>query len=298
MNQKELQAFSVVAETGSFTEAARTLGLTQPAISKRIASLELALGMPLLDRVGKRVLLTTAGETLQQEASKVLAAITDAQRALANLAAEPDGTLSLATSHHIGLHRLAPVLRRLQQRYPAVRLDIRFEDSEQAAALVSRGAVELAVVTLDPQGFERLHSQPIWHDPLVFMVAPDHPLARRKRLSLQLLSEHPAVLPGDKTYTGRIVQDLFRQAGLTLEPALATNYLETIHMLVSTGLGWSMLPSAMLGPLQSLRCGKPVERQLGLVTNPQRTASNAARLFETILMEFADADLGPRPPPH
>ncbi|MGI9325136.1 MAG: LysR family transcriptional regulator [Pseudomonadales bacterium] len=291
MNEKELRAFLTVAERGSFTEAGNQLGLTQPAISKRIASLEARLNTTLFDRVGKRVFVTAAGRALQAEAGKVLAAIADAQRTLANLTEQPDGTLSLATSHHIGLHRLAPVLRRLNDAYPTIRLDIRFEDSEDAAELVAKGQVELAIVTLDPNGQSPLHSQPIWHDPLVFMVAPDHPLATRKRIALATLTEHAAILPGQKTYTGRIVQKLFADAGYSLTPTLATNYLETIHMLVGTGLGWSMLPKTMTGDLHPLTFTTAVERQLGLITNPERTASNAAKRFNEILLSFGDADL-------
>ena len=291
MNEKELRAFLAVAESGSFTEAGNQMGVTQPAISKRIAGLEARLNATLFDRVGKRVFVTATGRALQAEAGKVLAAIADAQRTLANLTEQPDGTLSLATSHHIGLHRLAPVLRRLNDAYPTIRLDIRFEDSEDAAELVARGQVELAIVTLDPNGQSPLQSRPIWHDPLVFMVAPDHPLATRKRVSLATLTEHSAILPGEKTYTGRIVQKLFADAGYSLTPTLATNYLETINMLVGTGLGWSMLPKTMTGELRALYFATAVERQLGLITNPQRTASNAAKSFSEILLSFGDADL-------
>lgn len=291
MNEKELSAFRAVADHGSFTGAALELGLTQPAVSKRIASLESECGAILLDRVGKRVFLTAAGQALLAETDKVLAALTDARRSVANLSDRPQGTLTLATSHHIGLHRLAPALRALKERCPEIRLDIRFEDSEDAADMVAKGQVELAVVTLDPIGYQTLQARPIWHDPLTFMVAPDHPLARRKQTTLAELLNHDAILPGAKTYTGRIVAGLFADANLSLTPALATNYLETIHMLVSTGLGWSMLPATMSSGLQTLRCGAPVERQLGLVTNPARTTTVGAQRFAETLLDFADPDL-------
>ena len=291
MNEKELIAFRTVADCGSFTVAANILSLTQPAVSKRIASLESQCKAKLLDRVGKRVFLTGAGQALLAETDKVLAALTDAQRAVANLSTEPEGTLALATSHHIGLHRLAPVLRALKEDCPNIRLDIHFENSEDAAEMVAQGQVELAVVTLDPAGYQALAATPIWHDPLTFMVASDHPLAEQPRTTLRELTEHDAILPGAKTYTGRIVAGLFAHAELTLTPTLATNYLETIHMLVSTGLGWSMLPETMAKGLHRLDCGAPVERRLGLVTNPARTATIAAERFAQTLQRFADADL-------
>ena len=291
MNDREIRAFQAVAELGSFTAAAASLRLTQPAMSKRIAALEARLGTPLFNRVGRTVTLTAAGELFAQESRKVIAAMADLERAVANLAGAPVGTLTFATSHHIGLHRLAPVLKALKQRYPQIALDVRFEDSEDAADAVTRGNAELAVVTLDPRGYASLSATPIWHDPLTVLVAPDHPLARLRAPTLPALLEHEAILPCEKTYTGRLVLERFAAEGLTLKPQLTTNYLETIAMLVSAGLGWSMLPRTMLGERVPLTLKHAPERLLGLVKDPRRVQSVPAQLFEALLSEFADPDL-------
>jgi DNA-binding transcriptional LysR family regulator len=291
MNDREISAFQAVADAGSFTEAAAALRLTQPAISKRIAALEARLGTPLFDRVGRQVTLTAAGTLFQAESRKVVAAMADLERAVANLASAPVGTLTMATSHHIGLHRLAPVLKSLNRDYPDIALDLRFEDSEDAADAVARGEVELAVVTLDPKGYTVLEAQPIWHDPLTIMVARDHPLAGEAPTAPAALLAHNAILPGEKTYTGRLVLELFAAARLDLKPHLTTNYLETIAMLVSAGLGWSMLPQTMLGDRVALPLAASAERMLGIVTNPRRVRSMPARVFETVLRGFADEDL-------
>ncbi len=100
------------------------------------------------------------------------------------------------------------------------------------------------------------------------------------------------MLPGLSTYTGRIVVDAFARAGLAVRPTLATNYLETIAMLVGIGLGWSVLPRSMIAPplviLPTLDA-PPLRRSLGYVTNPRRTLSNAARAFQEVLLGYADA---------
>lgn len=291
MNDREISAFQAVADAGSFTDAAAALRLTQPAISKRIAALEARLGTPLFDRIGRRVTLTAAGTLFQAESRKVVAAMDDLERAVANLASAPVGTLTFATSHHIGLHRLAPALKSLNREYPDIALDVRFEDSEDAADAVARGEVELAVVTLDPKGYSVLHAEPIWRDPLTIMVAQDHPLASQGPAELAALLGHNAILPGEKTYTGRLVLELFAAAKLDLKPHLTTNYLETIAMLVSAGLGWSMLPQTMLGDRVAVPLACGAERLLGIVTNPRRVRSMPARVFETVLRTFADHDL-------
>ncbi|MCU5782745.1 LysR family transcriptional regulator [Alcanivorax balearicus MACL04] len=281
MDTQSLQAFMAVAESGSFSGAAERLFLTQPAVSKRIAVLEQQLGARLFDRVGRRIRLTEAGEALLPRARKVLQELEDMGRAINNLTGEVSGTLRIGTSHHIGLHRLPPVLRRFSREYPQVRLDIHFIDSEEAWESVLHGDLEMGVVTLPPQPDTRLHSQVIWDDPLVFMCAPEHPLARQADLTLETLTRFSAILPSPVTFTRRIVERLFQEHGLALNISMSTNYLETIHMMVSIGLGWSVLPATMLDQsVIELAVDTPLpERKLGVVTHPGRSRSNAARAF-------------------
>jgi DNA-binding transcriptional LysR family regulator len=291
MDWNELRAFAAVADHGSFSKAAHQLHLTQPAVSKRIQSLETELAVRLFDRVGKRVYLTDAGRLLRPRVDTILHELADTQTLLKNLHGRIDGVLSLATSHHVGLHRLAPVLRDFSQRYPGVRLDIKFVDSEIAHDMVSVAETELAVVTLDPAATRPLTSTKLWHDPLVFTVARDHALAKAKPpLPLSELARHHAILPGLDTFTGRIVMSVFDRAGLTLTTSMSTNYLETIAMLVGIGLGWSLLPQTLLAEqMVALDVSTdPLERHLGCVTNPERTLSNAARAFVEVLAAYGD----------
>ena len=285
MDTQALTAFLAVAESGSFSTAAERLFLTQPAVSKRIAQLEQQLGTRLFDRVGRRIRLTEAGEALLPRARQVLLDLEDMSRAISNLTGTVSGTLRIGTSHHIGLHRLPPVLRRFAREYPDVKLDIHFIDSEEAWEAVLHGDLEMGVVTLPPQPDPRLHSQAVWQDPLVFMAAPEHPLARLDRVTLETLTGYSAILPSPVTFTRRIVESLFEEQALTLNISMSTNYLETIHMMVSIGLGWSVLPETMLDDSVvrlNVDTALPV-RRLGVVTHPGRSRSNAAGAFLDIL---------------
>src|SRR5690606_2661470 len=123
MDTQHLQAFVAIAETGSFSAAAERLHLTQPAVSKRIAILEELLGCPLFDRIGRHISLTQAGLSLLPKAKNILQEVSAARRAITDLNGEVRGQLSIATSHHIGLHRLPPYLREFSKIYPEVRLD-------------------------------------------------------------------------------------------------------------------------------------------------------------------------------
>jgi len=288
MDTQNLQAFLLVAETGSFSLAAEKLHLTQPAVSKRVAQLEAQLNAPLFDRIGRTISTTEAGQALLPHARAVQLELQAAEQSVRDLAGEVRGQLRLATSHHIGLHRLPPVLSLFSKTLPAVQLDIDFMDSEQAYELTLRGEVELAIVTLAPSPVAKIVTRPIWPDPLDFMVQAGHELTMRKTLDIKELSKYPSILPGLNTYTGQIVKNLFDRRSLPLQIAITTNYLETIRMMASVGLGWTVLPRSMRDtslatlPIRDAH----IERTLGAVHHESRSLSRAARAFIDALESF------------
>ena len=125
----------------------------------------------------------------------------------------------------------------------------------------------------------------VWDDPLDFVVAPEHPLAQKSRISLADVAAYPAVFPGGNTFTHHVAQRLFEREGLTPNIAMSTNYMETIKMMVSIGIAWSVLPRTMLDD-QVVRLALPgvqLSRQLGYITHTERTLSNAANAFMNLL---------------
>ncbi len=287
MNINDLHAFVSVSEHGSFSLAAEALYLTQPAVSKRIAALEQELDTRLFDRIGRTTTPTEAGRTLLIHAQRILGEVEDSRRAIANLEHSVQGQLKLATSHHIGLHRLPGVLKPFIQQYPDVQLNLSFMDSEQACRAVEQGEQELSLITLPPQRSTVLELIDIWTDRLVLTVSPSHPLAREKRITPEVLTRHPAILPARGTYTRELID---QQLGLpSINTKLETHYLETIKMMVEVGMGWSLWPDNMLDDTLKPAQGGDivVERKLGIVRHPQRTLSNAARAFIDICSRHA-----------
>ncbi len=286
MDITSLRAFVEVAREGSFSQAAESLFLTQPAISKRIASLEDELGVRLFDRAGRQVILTESGRHLLPRAERIIHEVTDISRELSNLSGEIAGGLAMATSHHIGLHRLPVVLREYSDRYPKVALDIRFMESEKACSAVEHGELELAVITLPLVSSPVLKTEIVWQDPLLPVVSPDHPLANRKHVSLTEMLDHPAVLPTRGTYTRTILERRLVSMNQQVNCTLSTDYLETLKMMVSIGLGWSLLPSIMFdGQLRELDVKElQLSRELGIVTHHKRTLSNAAKAMRALLL--------------
>lgn len=277
-----LQAFLAVAQSGSFSLAAQQLYLTQPAVSKRIAALEEDLGVRLFERLSKQVILTEAGKELWPRAQRITQEMADCRQVIADLGGAVSGVLHLATSHHIGLHRLPAVLRQYSLAYPQVELALRFMDSEQGCAAVAAGSLEMAVVTLPREPVARIELRKIWEDPLAVMVSRAHPLVEEG--DGRLLA-YPAIVPERGTETRRLIDASLLAAGLHFRTGVETNYLETIRMLVMAGLGWSVLPLSMHN--EELVCialsGVAVHRQLGLVLREGATLSRAAQAFAELL---------------
>ena len=284
MDILELQAFIAVARHCSFSKAGEQLGLTQPAVSKRVARLEASLETKLFDRVVRQISLTEAGERLLPRAEDLLNQAKDMQRYASTLKQEVSGKLSIAISHHIALHRMPPILKQYKEMYPQVKLDIRFEDSEQAFSSVARGDIEFAVITLPSELPANLIAKKIWRDRLVFVCAKDHTLAQLDAITLQDLANYPCVLPTPETETHQIAEREFFAAGLKMDVQLSTNNLQSLRMLVVAGVGWSLLPKSMLGgDLKVLESNLKLQRDLGLVMHTKRSFSNAAKAMQHLI---------------
>ena len=291
VDTSSLKTFLAIAESGSFSTAAEQLYLTQSAISKRIQALETELDTQLFDRVGRQTVMTPAGEIFYGRAQTILQQLEDSHREIDNLKGEVAGTLHIGTSHHIGLHRLPSILKRLNQQYPDLTLDIHFMDSEVAYREVQTGKLELGIITIPNTENQDLNTRVIWDDALDFVIGKNHPLApydnKDKSVPIKELATHNAILPARNTYTRQILEAAFIQTGCKVNTNLSTNYLETIKMLVAVGLGWGLLPRTML-TRELLVVKVPrlqLHRKLGVVWHPKRTLSNAANVMMKLLEE-------------
>ena len=291
MDTQSLKAFLAVAGAHSFSAAAEQLHLTQSAVSKRIQQLETQLGVALFERHNRTVSLTDAGTALLPRARSILDLVADTTQQMENLTGDIAGSLSIATSHHIGLHRLPPVLRKFVQAHPNVDLDLQFMGSERAYQAVRLRQVDLALTTLEQTPKTDIAAIPLWQDDMVCVCANSHRLAGISKISLQDLSTESAILPEPDTITYQLINNVFAAEGLTLKAPMPTNYLETIKMLVSVGMGWSVLPASMIND-EALTIidwpGASLRRQLGAVFLKHRTQSNAAAALLKLLHASAD----------
>lgn len=286
MDIQNIRAFLKVVETGSFSQAAKLLFITQPAISKRISTLELSLGSQLFDRLGKTVKLTQAGCALVPGYQRILAEINESERIISALRDNVSGQLQFGTSHHIGLHRLPSILRQYMNSYPEVELDIQFMDSEQAANLILKGSIELALITLPDTIDKALTTIPIWTDPMECIVAKDHILAKQTLVTNKQLSEHGVLIQSHNTHTRNIIDNALN-LNENIKIIMESNYLETIKAMIQNGLGWGVLPKSMIDDsLKKLNVKNvKMERHLGVLLHSTRTLSSPANALLNTLKQ-------------
>ncbi len=278
MQYNQLHAFITVAKCGSFSRASEQLFLSQSAISKRVAALEANLRCQLFDRIGHKVTLTEAGNSLLPRAVDLMHRMADCQRTISNLSGKVEGRLDLGISHHIGIHHLPTILKQYTQEYPDVELKLHFMESELICNAVAQGEIELGIATLPDILTEQLTLTKIWDDTLVFVCGEGHPLNRSHRLSIEQLARYPAILPPQESTTYKVLQRLFTLNNLKLNASMETNNLEAIKMMVSINLGWSLLPKTMLSNSLSKLMVKKIKlmRKLGIINHKERSLSNAA----------------------
>ncbi|MFT6152812.1 MAG: DNA-binding transcriptional LysR family regulator [Bermanella sp.] len=296
MDTQSLQAFLAVAETESFSLAAQRLHLTQPAVSKRIANLEDSLNSQLFDRLPRKIILTPAGEALLPKAKHIMTELMEIKTELANLSGDVSGTLRIGTSHHIGLHHLPHLLRQFHTSYPKVKLALQFLGSEAACEALAQGELDIAFATLPLESNPKLNMQAVWRDPLSFVCAHTHPLAKFKKPSLSELTQFEAILPEANTVTFQIIENAFKRDNLSLHAAIPSryretismmsSYMETIKMMTSVGLGWSVLPEHMANDKELLKLNtgpKHLYRDLGVLQRKGKTLGAAGNAFLAIL---------------
>lgn len=293
MDIDSLLAFVTVIKQQSFSRAAVKLNLTQPAITKRIQNLESQLSVKLLERLQREIVLTEAGNALLPHALNILHEIDNAKLAVKNIHYSVSGLLRIVASHHIGLHRLPLILKNFSKRYPEVDLKLNFLDSESAGPLLKDNLADLAFITIPSHLNEDYHSHLIWDDPMSFICGKCHPLTLLSTVKPSDLSLHNAILPSKSTLTYRVVETIFKQNKVKLKASIPTNYLETMKMMASVDMGWSVLPNTMideelyvlpLSPAFIQQSGKasalhPVSRKLGAISYRKKNLSHAAKAF-------------------
>lgn len=250
-----LRLLVAVGELGSITEAARREGVSQPAASKRIAALERAMALPLLRRTTSGSRLTAEGEVVAGWAGRVLATVDEMYGAVESMRAASNADLDVAASMTVAEHLAPSWLSALRASDPDVHVGLRVTNSHEVQALVLDGRVALGFVetaALDP----RLAARRLLRDRLAVVVAPGHPWARRRALTLAELAATPLIVREQGSGTRDTLDRLLREAAPTA-PLLELGSNEAVKGAVKAGAGPAVL--SVLAVADDLRAGTLVE---------------------------------------
>src|SRR5882724_10193063 len=219
LDSRQLRAFRVLARTGSFTQTARELHLTQSGISHSMKALEAEIGCRLLDRLGKKVVLTQAGEQLLQHAEKILSEMETARDSLKQLGKWGRGRLRLGASTTACQHLIPPVLREFKESFPDHAIALETGDTDQLVNSLLLHRIDLAL-TLEVEKEQRLEFHPLFNDELQFVMSPLHPWARAGRVERTEIPREHHILYSKRSVTFGLIENYFRREEMTLNSVI------------------------------------------------------------------------------
>ncbi|MGE4372925.1 MAG: LysR family transcriptional regulator [Xanthobacter sp.] len=240
MELRTLRAFVEVVRQGGFSNAAKLLFATQPTISKAVKQLEDELGVPLLDRVGHRSVMTAAGEIVYRRALSMLTEREDLLAELADLRGLKAGSLRLGLPPLGASTLFAPLFAIYRARYPGIEIRLAEHGSKKLEEIVLTGEVEMAASLLPTT--DDFEYQPVRCEPLMVVMPKDHPLAGKKKTRIAPLAASPFILFESGFALNPVLLDACERNGFTPDVAARSGQVDFIVELVAARLGIAFLP--------------------------------------------------------
>lgn len=294
---RQLRVFTEVAKRLSFVRAAEALHLTPPAVTMQVKELEGAVGLPLFDRQGRTISLTTTGEYFLVYAKKLVSTLKDAEDAMARFKRVETGRLDIGMVS-TAKYFVPRLLARFREEHPGVEVRLQvLGNREQLVGLLHGNEVDLAVMGRPPRELAT-RSEPFAAHPMVFIAPPQHPLQSRDHIHVNELADYPLIVREPGSGTRKTMEEFFDKHNFTPRIAMEMSSNETIKQAVMAGMGISFLSLHTLGLemrsglLNLLEVeGTPIIRTWNLVHLLSKILSPAAEAFRYFVIEEADAFL-------
>ncbi len=243
MDLEKLKTFYTIARTKSFTKAAEELNLTQPAVSSQISSLEERYGIKLFERIGRRVYLTKAGETLLPYAEKIISIFEEAKLAVKKIKDPTFGKLNFGAGMISGIHIIPDILKDFKKTYPNIETHVRITYAHEILNMVEENEVDFGIV--DERGTEKTKNifeiEPLIEDNLILAVHPKHKLAKRKKVKIKDLRKENLILTEKKSSLRTFFELSLTKKGYIISPFMEFGNVEAVKKMVEKGLGVAVL---------------------------------------------------------
>ncbi len=296
LDSRRLRVLCEVARRGSFSAAAESLGYTQPAISRQIATLEAEVGATLIRRVPKGALLTDAGQLLVERAESILAQFDDVEAELRALMGLEGGRLRMATFASAASSIVPLAIAAFRQRYPAVELNVAMADPIDSLPRLRSGELDLALShdAMADEAFPGMELIHLFDDPMYVALPAGHPLAQEPKLSLARFAGEAWMLATTATCPdSRLFVRACHAAGFEPEIAFQNDDYQAIMGFVAAGVGVALVPDMVARGVRddvvvrALDPAPPARPILAVVSTGYRSAAVNAML--DVLREVADA---------
>ena len=306
---RQLRAFVAVATSGSFSRAADTLALTQPAVSRNVTELEQVLGLQLLHRTTREVELTEAGRLLLGNVTRVLEDLDACLLEVQGLATQRKGRVKVASSPTLSAHLLPQCIARGRQLSPDVNIQLLDRIQSDVLLSVRSGEVDFGVV-IDPSEKQDLHAQAILSEPFCLVCLSSDRLARKKEVHWAELAGQPLVLLDHASGSRRLIDAALQSHGAAAPVVQDVGHTTTIYSMVEQGLGLSVVPQLAIPDDWKKRAATPakaageavlvsrklvpqVQRSIMLVRRLQRELSPVAHGVWDLIADEARQRLEP-----
>jgi LysR family cyn operon transcriptional activator len=286
MELRHLRYLVALAEEASFTRAARKVHVTQSTLSHQIRQIEEEVGRPLFDRLGRRVVITEAGDELLHSATRALKEVDEAVRRLKSAPGPLTGQLRVGATHTFNIKVVPECLAAFFAQHPSVSVVVREMFATEVVELVESGELDLGI-TYEPHRGRHLEFEPLYVEEMILAVGSQHPWAARKRVRLVELHRQPVILPTARSSTRRIIQAALASVGA--EPVAVAeldSVAASVELARRTGLGAiiSRLATPHASDLHILALENPTPlRTPGLLSRTGEPPSAALRSFIGVL---------------
>jgi DNA-binding transcriptional LysR family regulator len=305
MDLRQLEIIRAIADTGSFTAAGEKLHVSQSAISRQILLLEEELGEPVFHRIGRRIRITPAGESLLQLSNRVFQDLDETVSAISDKQESLRGTMRLVGGMTVCLYVFPALLAEVRRAHPNLDLKITVGSAERSIAMLRSGAGDLGLITLPVEASD-LVSVPVLREELLLVTYPAHPLAKKRQITPADLTRQPFILFETGSITRRIVDEFFMREHIEAQIVMETENVEIIKAMVRHGLGISIIPwvaAAADVQTKQLFCtriaGQALHRETGWLypkmSRLPRTVTEVIRVFDQVRPSLEVAARPPHP---
>ncbi|TFE27883.1 LysR family transcriptional regulator [Cohnella luojiensis] len=284
MNISQLETLVTISKTLSFRKAGEVLNLTQPAVSAQIKSLEDEFKAVLVDR-NHPVALTDRGQVFLEHAEQILAIVEQLKQKLSDLNQIPQGHIVLGTTTSIAIQILPRVLSYFQDQFPLIKTSILSMSSTQVLASVENGTVDVGIGYLTDRSLH-VETSILYYDTFEFVVAPQHPLAASKRITISMLKDIPLILLSPDTLGRRFVDRIFREHGIEPNIVMELGSSEEVKRMVELNMGAAVVSKLSIaeelrrGTLKMISVNElEVSHPVGVMTKSGRYVNSAMRQF-------------------